>query len=300
MRMEMSPARNLAGKLVVITGSARGIGAATARAFAAAGARVVLSDIDKQALARAAESIPNVLALPLDVAERPAFNEFLDRIEAAEGPIDVLVNNAGIMPVARVNEISETMANRVLDVNVKGVVNGTRAALDRMLARRRGHIINISSAFGEMYTSFLADYIGSKHFVVGFSNSARMELHRSGVDMSVILPGQVETDLTAGLAAARGLTMATPEQIAAAVVRTARRPRRMVYVPWSFNVVTLAAKFLPKAIIEPVLRLLGANRLIEPKDAAARRAYEQRALAPAPPPSGALPAQDSARSHLEL
>lgn len=283
--------RDLAGKVVVITGSARGIGAATARAFAAEGARVVISDIDGTALAEAAESLKPALALPLDVSDRAAFDAFCDRIESEIGPIDVLVNNAGIMPVARVNEIPQALADRVLDVNVRGVINGTRAALDRMLPRRRGHIINISSAFGEMYSSYLADYIGSKHFVVGFTDAARMELHGTGVDMSVVLPGQVETDLTAGLFKAKGFSLAKPEQIAEAIVATARRPRRHTYVPWTFSALLVAVKFLPKAITEPVLRVLGANKLIKAEDPAARDAYNSRALANKPPALGTREAQ---------
>lgn len=283
--------RDLAGKVVVITGSARGIGAATARAFAAEGAKVVISDIDGTALAEAAESLKPALALPLDVSDRAAFDAFCDRIESEVGLIDVLVNNAGIMPVARVNEIPQALADRVLDVNVKGVINGTRAALDRMLPRRRGHIINISSAFGEMYSSYLADYIGSKHFVVGFTDAARMELHGSGVDMSVVLPGQVATDLTAGLFKAKGFSLAKPEQIAEAIVATARRPRRHTYVPWTFSALLVAVKFLPKAITEPVLRVIGANKLIKAEDPAARDAYNARALANKPPELGAREAQ---------
>lgn len=271
-------ARNLTGRVVVITGAARGIGAAAARAFVAEGATVVISDIDEQALVAAAQAIRPVLALPLDVSDRASFDALLDRVEAEVGPIDVLVNNAGIMPVARVNEIPQALAQRVLDVNVKGVTNGTRSALNRMLPRRSGHIINIASAFGEMYSSFLADYVGSKHFVVGFTDATRMELHGSGVDVSVILPGQVETDLSAGLFKARGLPLARPEQIASAVVRTARRPRRHVYVPWHFTPVVRAIRFLPKAITEPMLRLLGANKIIDAADPAVRDAYHARAL----------------------
>ncbi|BBX67457.1 SDR family oxidoreductase [Mycolicibacterium psychrotolerans] len=277
--------RNLSGKVVMITGSARGIGAATARAFANEGAKVVISDIDAKALAEAAESLQPALALPFDVSDRAAFDASCDRIEAEVGPIDILVNNAGIMPVARVNEIPQALADRVLDVNVKGVVNGTRAALDRMLPRRRGHIINISSAFGEVYSSYLADYIGSKHFVVGFTDAARMELHGSGVDVSVVLPGQVETGLTAGLIKARGFSLAKPEQIAAAIVQTARRPRRHTYVPWTFSAIVVAVKFLPKALTEPLLRVLGANKVINAADPAVRTAYNERALVKPTPTS---------------
>lgn len=273
---------DLAGKVVVITGAARGIGAATARAFIGQGAKVVIADVDQQALATAAESIRPAMALPLDVSDRAAFDALLDRVEAEVGPVDILVNNAGIMPVARVNEIPRALADRVLDVNVRGVINGTRSALDRMLPRRRGLIINVSSAFGEMYSSYLADYVGSKHFVVGFTDATRMELHGSGVDMSVILPGQVQTDLSAGLFKARGLPLARPEQIAAAIVQTARKPRRHVYVPWHFTPVVLAIRFLPKAVTEPMLRLLGANKLINLDDAAVRSAYDARALGEGP------------------
>lgn len=270
--------RDLAGKIVVITGSARGIGAATARAFIAEGARVVIADVDQAALAAAAAEMSPALALPLDVADRDAFAAFYGRVETDLGPIDILVNNAGIMPVERVTGISDALADRVIDVNVKGVTNGTRTALRQMVPRRRGHVINIASALGEMYGPYLADYCGSKFFVVGFTDAARMELNGSGVDLSVILPGQVETEMTAGLVGARGFAMAAPEDIAAAVVATARKPRRHTYVPRTFNAIVFANKFMPKAVSEPMLRLLGAERLMTKRDPALRSAYNARTL----------------------
>lgn len=278
--------RDLTGKVVVITGSARGIGAATARAFIADGARVVIADIDQTALDRATAEMSPALALRLDVSDREAFAAFYDRIETELGPIDILVNNAGVMPVEKVTEISDAMADRVIDVNIKGVTNGTRIALRRMIPRRRGHVINIASALGEMYGPYLADYCGSKHFVVGFTDAARMELKGTGVDMSVVLPGQADTELTAGLVGARGLSLISPELIAAAVVSTARKPRRHTYAPKTFTAIVVATRFLPKAVSEPMLRLLGAENVHKKRDLAARSAYEARALGETQPALG--------------
>jgi NAD(P)-dependent dehydrogenase (short-subunit alcohol dehydrogenase family) len=144
----MTPA--LHGRTVAITGGGRGIGAATARALVAAGARVAIGDVDlATAQATAAAIGGSTLALPLDVTDRAGFVAFLDIVESTLGPLDVLVNNAGIMPLTRLLDEDEALTARVLAINVEAVVRGTREAVRRMLPRGSGHVVNVASTAGK-------------------------------------------------------------------------------------------------------------------------------------------------------
>lgn len=267
--------RNLQGSVVVVTGSARGIGAATAQAFIAAGARVVIADIDTDALAVAKDRLQPALALPLDVTSRESFERLFEAITEL-GPVDVLVNNAGIMPVAPVTEIGDALARRVNDINFLGMTTGTRVALTHMAPRRRGHIINVSSMLGVIVGPAFADYCASKAAIIAWTDAARLDMRRSGVKFTLVLPGQADTELTSGLTPVRGFRLATPESIAEAIVEAARRPRRRVYTPWTFAVLAVMYRFLPQGISDPVLRLFGSERVLAGQDRGARTAYDQR------------------------
>jgi NAD(P)-dependent dehydrogenase (short-subunit alcohol dehydrogenase family) len=268
--------RDLRGKVVIVTGGARGIGAATARAFREAGAQVVVADIDKEALEAAESSIHPAKVAYLDVTSRASFESLFDDVEATLGPVDILVNNAGIMPMMKVTEIPDALADRVLDINLRGVILGTRVALARMLPRRCGHIINMSSTLGEFVGPGLSDYCASKFGVIGFTDSARYELKGTGVDLSLVLPGQVNTELVAGLRKAKGLGLASPESIADAIIGLARRPRRRVYSPLTFAAIAIGFKLLPRGLGEGLITALGGRTIVDSIDSAGRRAYDER------------------------
>src|SRR4051794_13127140 len=125
---------SLRGKVVVVTGGGRGIGAATARALASRGARVAIGDVDMEAAEATAAPI-GALARRLDVTDRPDFTAFLDEVEAELGPLDVLVNNAGIMPLSPVDEESDATAVRQLDLNLHAVIHGSKEAIRRFRPR---------------------------------------------------------------------------------------------------------------------------------------------------------------------
>src|SRR5919202_6286982 len=136
--------RSLNGRVVAITGAARGIGKATAAALVRQGARVGIGDIDVELARKTAEELgESVRAYELDVTSRPSFAAFLDAVESDLGPLDVLVNNAGIMPITPFLEESDASAVRQLDINVHGVIFGVKEALPRMLKRDSGHVVNL-------------------------------------------------------------------------------------------------------------------------------------------------------------
>ena len=237
---------------------------------------MVIADIDKEALEAAESSIHPAKVAYLDVTSRASFESLFDDVEATLGPIDILVNNAGIMPMMKVTEIPDALADRVLDINLRGVILGTRVALSRMLPRRSGHIINMSSTLGEFVGPGLSDYCASKFGVIGFTDSARYELKGTGVDLSLVLPGQVNTELVAGIRKAKGLGLASPESIADAIIGLARRPRRRVYRPLTFAAIAIGFKLLPRGLGEGMLTALGGRTIVDSIDSAGRRAYDER------------------------
>jgi NADP-dependent 3-hydroxy acid dehydrogenase YdfG len=270
--------RSLAGRVVAITGAARGIGRATAVALAREGAVVAIGDLDADLARRTAEEVgPRASAFGLDVTDRGSFEAFVAAVEERLGPVDVLVNNAGIMTLGPFVEETEAAARRQVDVNVHGVLIGMKVVLPRFAARGSGHLVNIASAAGKAGYPGGATYCGTKHFVVGVSETVRGELRGSGVDVSVVMPVVVDTELARGVGTPRGIPRVAPEDVAEAIAETLRRPRFDVYVPRSIGPLTALGAVLPRRVRELAMRAIGADRVLWRVDGDARRGYEQRA-----------------------
>jgi NADP-dependent 3-hydroxy acid dehydrogenase YdfG len=284
-----TPPRSLHGRVVAITGAGRGIGLATASALLSRGMRVAIGDIDLSLAQQAAAGLgDNAVGLHVDVADRASFGRFLDETEEAFGPVDVLINNAGIMPLGRVVDESDEIAERMLDVNVRGVLHGVKEILPRFLARRTGHLVNIASTAGKGGFAGGATYCGTKHFVVGFSEAVRAEVREAGIEVSCVMPGVVNTELSSGLSPARGVKNAEPDEVAAAIAEALERPRFDVYVPRVIGRIGPVMGLLPRSAREGLGRLMKADRLLDQVDAGQRQAYELR-VAQAPK---ALPAPE--------
>jgi short-subunit dehydrogenase len=273
--------RTLNGKVVAITGGARGIGRATAAALVRKGAKVAIGDVDAELAERiAAELGGGTIALLLDVTERESFEQFLDETEQQLGPLDVLVNNAGIMQLGRFAEESDVATARQIDINLHGVIYGSKLALQRFLPRRSGHLVNIASTAGKAGVPGGATYSATKHAVVGLTEAIRGEIRDSGVETSVVMPVPVNTELAAGLVRGRGLTATLePEQVADAIVEALEHPRHDVYVPKAIAAGVRIGALLPRRVAEAIGRSAKTDRILADADAAARAAYEQRAAA---------------------
>jgi NAD(P)-dependent dehydrogenase (short-subunit alcohol dehydrogenase family) len=275
--------RSLNGKVVAITGGGRGIGRATALALAREGARVAVGDLDREAAGRVAAEIgPTGLGLPLDVTDHAGFTAFLDEVEQQLGPLDVLVNNAGIMPVTPLVEESPDSISRQLEINLRAVIHGTQEAMKRMVPRGSGHIVQLASLAGRSGFPHLATYCATKHGVVGLSEAVRIELRGTGVDVSVVMPGIVRTELTTGLADARGVKTVQPEDVAAEIVAVLQKPRFDVFIPRSTGPLIAFGSAIPRRAREAVARALKADQALLQTDRAARAAYEDRAAHSAP------------------
>ena len=272
--------RSLVGTVVAITGGARGIGKATAAALIAQGAKVAIGDIDASLAAKSAQELGHgTLGLPLDVTVRRSFEGFLDQVEAQLGPLEVLVNNAGIMPIAPFTEESDDTARAIIDINIHGVMLGSKLALKRFLPRGHGHLINIASAAGKAGFPGGATYCASKHAVVGLSEAIRAEVRDRGIGVSVIMPIVVHTELGSGLPETRGLKAVEPEDVAHAIVEALQRNRYEVFVPRSLASILRPKGILPIRVVDAIGRLLKSDQVLMQPNRERRAAYEARVAA---------------------
>ena len=275
-------ATGLHGRVALITGAASGLGNAIAQALAREGARVAVGDLDHLSAEQTGAALGGeALGLPLDVTDHAGLVAFLDEVEQRLGPLDVLINNAGIMAVTPLPEESGDSIARQLDLNLRAVIHGTQEAMRRMVPRRTGHIVNVSSITGRSGFPHLATYCATKHGVVGLSDAVRQELRGTGVEVSVVMPSVVRTELTTGLADSR-VKAVEPEDVANEVLDALRKPRFDVFVPRSNGLLIQVTSPLPRTWREAIGRWIKADRSLLDADRSARAAYEARAAASAP------------------
>jgi NAD(P)-dependent dehydrogenase (short-subunit alcohol dehydrogenase family) len=281
--------QSLSGKVVAITGGARGIGKATATALVRKGCRVAIGDLDLELAERTAGELGGgTVALPLDVTDRSSFAAFLDAAERELGPLDVVVNNAGIMPVTPFAEESDDSLKRQLDINIYGVIVGMQLAIKRFQPRGHGHIVNLASQAGKGGFPGIATYSGTKHAVVGISEAARAELRGSGVEIACVMPTVVNTELTAGVGQ-RLIRPVEASDVADEIVDALEVPRFDVWVPRENGVFFKLVANLPRGWREGLGRLMKVDKLMTEVDHGARRHYEERAAASEPAASGSEP-----------
>lgn len=267
----------IAGKVVVITGGARGIGLATATALQALGAKIAIGDIDETTVKESGTARDFDVYGKLDVTDQPSFEGFLDEVERRLGPIDVLINNAGIMPTGRLVDEPDQITRRILDINVYGVILGSKLAIARMLPRGRGHVINIASLAGESHIPGLATYNASKHAVLGFTDTLREEYRGTGLAFSSVLPTLTKTELGAGVSLPKLMRPAEPEEIADAIAELIVKPKAKARVTAVAGVIAQAVGLLPQSVGDAIGRALGSQTaFLDDVDGDARKAYEHR------------------------
>lgn len=270
-----APVIDLDGAVVAITGAARGIGRATAAAMTQRGARALLGDLDLEVVEDvAAELGPRARAQRLDVTSRDSFAEFIAAAER-RGPLDVLVNNAGVMPISRFLEESDATSRTTLDVNVWGPIQGMKLALPGMIERGCGHVVNVVSGAGKMHEPGLAVYCASKYAMVGLSASVREELGGTGVTISAVLPTAVRTELSSGVPL-RGLFPVEPTEVARAIAGSVESRAEEIWVPRWLAAYEPFAALLPAPLMRLTRKMLAADRTLNDVDDAARAAYENR------------------------
>ncbi|MFE5286018.1 SDR family oxidoreductase [Nocardia sp. NPDC056611] len=270
----------LRGKRVVITGGARGIGRAIAAQFVDAGARVVLGDVDGDAAHQTAVELGNgTVGVALDVSDSQSFAAFLDTAEDAMGPMTVMINNAGVDWMGPFHSEPAHASRRQLEVNLMGPIIGSKLALQRMLPRGTGHLVNIASAAGRVPQPGSAVYTATKYGVVGLTEALRLEYRDSGVRFSVVHPGQVQTRMIEGTGrASRLLRVISPDDCARAVVDAVRHNRFEVWAPADQRIGVQLGHMVPRALREKVMLALRVDAIARQADESVRGDYHERAF----------------------
>lgn len=222
--------RGLEGKVAFVTGAASGIGRATAVRLGEERARVAAADLNADGAAATASAIgPEAVGLGLDITDLSSVQAAVAEAERLLGPIEILVNCAGWDRVEPFLDSSEETWDRIIDVNLKGVIRCTRSVLDGMISRRSGRIVNVSSDAGRVGSSGEVVYSGAKAGIIGFSKGVARETARHGLRVNVVCPGPTDTPLMAatseanprlGEALVKAIPfrrLAKPEEIAAAI-----------------------------------------------------------------------------------
>ena len=218
------------------------------------------------------------------MTSRKSIASFLDSVERDLGPLEVMINNAGIMPITPFLEEADDSAVRQLDINVHGTIFGMKEALGRMAPRRSGHVVNLASVAGKGGFPHLATYCASKHAVVGLTESVRGEYRDSGIEFTCVMPAMVNTELTSGVQAGRGVEKAEPEDVADAIVDALKLPKVDVFVPKSVGRISAVMAMLPRRGREAIAHVLEADSVMTKVDSAGRKAYEARVAASEPTP----------------
>lgn len=254
---------DVSGRVVAITGGARGIGFAIAEACVRAGMRVLIGDLDATAVDEAVASLgENAAGRVLDVRSESSFTAFLDAAEDRFGGLDVLVNNAGVLRMGPLVDADAADVRLQLDVNLGAVVTGTRLALHRFRPRGHGHIVNMASSAAMVAAPYGAVYSATKHAVLGLTRALRGELRGSDIHTTVVMPGVVRTSMTTDFAPALGVRVVEPSAVGEAVVEALRSGRPEVYVPREVGLQGRLFAVLPARVADVTKRLARVDRVM--------------------------------------
>ena len=241
---------------------------------------VVIGDVDGAACAAVASELGDrAVGLPLDVRDADGFEAFLTAAENRLGPLDALVNNAGIAPIGLFVDEDPADTQRLLDINIGGVLTGTRLALRRFLPRGRGHIVNLASSAGQIATAGGGTYAATKHAVVGFTRAIRAETRGTGVRTTIVMPGLIRTEMISGFEKPRGTRIVGPDAVADAIVGALHSGRREVFVPRELGPVARLIAGTPPGIADRIKTLLKADSVMAHADMGARTSYKRRMTA---------------------
>jgi short-subunit dehydrogenase len=257
--------QTLSGRRVFITGGGSGIGRSLALRFASEGAELHLADLNLAAADAVSQEIATAggraQAWRLDVTDHAAVADVRTRILEASGPIDVLVNNAGVVHGGAFAEVPIERHEATFQVNTLAVVAVTHAFMPDLVSRPDAHIVNIASAAGFAGLPFGATYAASKWAVIGFSESVRLELLEQGhrhVHVTIVCPGYVGTGMFEGAQALRLTRILKPERVADLTVRAVLANREMVMTPWVVFLGPALKGIVPRRLYDWTARLFGA------------------------------------------
>jgi short-subunit dehydrogenase len=272
--------KSIRGKRALITGAARGIGLAIAKRLQAEQVELVLADIDAVQLREAAEllklSLPEKQARLIDVRDADAFADAVADIEHTVGPIDILINNAGIMSIGGFLEQELDSDHRQIGINLYGVIHGIRAVLPYMKQRDSGSIVNIASVAGIVGAPNAAVYSATKFGVVGLTQALHMELSETNIDFSYVCPSLVKTELIAGSTEPLWPKAVTAEEVADTVYKAITKRQVANFIPKAGRLSVLLPAILPRRVFEKIGAILGLNSVFFGINKQAREDYRSR------------------------
>lgn len=275
--------RRLDGRVVAITGAARGIGFSTAKALHRHGAKVVIGDIDTDAVQSAAGTLgANVEALQLDVTDEQSFAAFVAHAEKRFGSVDVLINNAGIMPIGPFLDEATSLSKRALEINIGGSIIGMRAALPGMIARGRGHIVNVASVAGKTPVPGGLIYAASKAAVISATESARLEFAKTGVSFTCVMPSFTNTELVSGTSGTKFIRNLEPDEVGEAIAQAIAAQKLDLYLPPITGIMLRTQPFLGRKLRDWLNHLIKADSTFLRIDRQARSGYDARIGSSAP------------------
>jgi all-trans-retinol dehydrogenase (NAD+) len=261
----------IVGKNIVITGGARGIGRQIAIKMARLGGRIVVYDVAAEALEAIVDEIVaaggEAYGYVCDVSNRREVYRIADEVKARAGPVDIVVNNAGIISGRRLLEIPDERIEAVFGVNVLALYWVTKAFLAEMIERNSGHIVTMASAAGLLGVDRQTDYAASKHAAIGFAESLRAELKRAGhtgIKTTIVEPFYVDTGMVKGVKSRfpRLLPILEQEEVAARVVRAVMKNQQEVRIPTVLKLVPVL-RILPVSLFDRLAGFLGVHESMD-------------------------------------
>lgn len=263
--------KNLKNKLVLITGGGSGIGRLTAINFAKEGSRIILWDINEDAMNRVVKEIKssgeNVWSYVCDVSDKDLVYENADRVKKEIGKVDVLVNNAGIVSGKPFMECSDDEIKKTMDINIMAHFWTVKSFLPDMIKANFGHLVTIASAAGWIGVNSLADYCASKFASVGFNESIRMELRKKridGVKTTVVCPFYINTGMFEGVKSRHELILPILDEnfVARKIVHAVKKDRAVLNMPRILYTVPLL-RLLPAKYFDKIADILGINNSMD-------------------------------------
>jgi short-subunit dehydrogenase len=275
VRQQMTKWHN---KQILITGAGSGIGRALARLFASLGAKLILTDIDKDTLTLTSNELSTAVTLSqvCDVSKKADWQALHQAITEKVGHVDVLINNAGMTSIGFFDQTSEALFNKVMDVNFNGVVLGCREILPLLEKSERGLIVNVASIFGLIAMPLLTPYHASKFAVRGFSEALRQDMlfQNKNVDLVCVMPGGIKTNIAAAAQADvkpvndfaqhfASVARTSAEQAAKVIEKGMRRKTFRILIGADAKIVDKLSRYMPTNYFKVLNKLLGVKKFLK-------------------------------------
>ncbi len=273
----MSRQHCIEGQVALVTGAARGIGLATAQCLLQRGAIVACADVDTKALEQSVSSLgAGAHSYELDVRDEEAFKRVVEQIESDLGPLGILINNAGIMPILDFMAPENTIDRKMVDINLFGVAIGMRAVLPQMEQRNTGTIVNIASTAGRTGLPRAAMYSATKFAVIGLTEAVRREFDHTQIHVCFVLPTLVDTELIAGTRKPLWPPTVSAMDVAGGVIKAIEERKVDVYVPRVGRLSVILPALMPRRVYERIGRMLGLSNVFIGMDEQKRSSYRER------------------------